>query len=83
MSVAPLSSGSLSKDDHQVIAAVDAETARIEEEVVGVVFAHGVEASVGRYSNGDHRLIDDAGDLLVVGQVFRKGRAKLPAYGRD
>jgi hypothetical protein len=48
-------------DDDQVIAAVDAEVARIEEEVVGVVFAHDLEASVGRHPrDGNHRLIDDA-----------------------
>ena len=59
-------------NDDQVIAAVDAELARIEEEAAGVVFAYDLEAGVVRYSNadGDHRLIDDAADLLTVGRVL-------------
>jgi len=59
------------RDDGQVIAAVDAEVARIEEEVVGVAFAHDLEACVGGHPrDGNHRFIDDAADLPAVGQAL-------------
>ena len=35
------------------------------------MFAHDLEASVGRHPrDGNHRLLDDAADLLAVGQVL-------------
>lgn len=51
---------------------VDAEITRIQEEVVGVVFAHDREASVSRHSDRHHGLIDDVGDLLVRSLPLRK-----------
>jgi transposase len=65
--VPPLIPGDL--DDHEIIAAVDAQIIGIELEVVGLVLAYNLEAVVLGHADADERVIDGATDLLTVGRV--------------
>jgi len=58
-------------DDHEILAAADAEIIGIEQEVPGLVRGDNLEAIVIGHPHAEERVIDDAADLLTVGRALR------------
>jgi hypothetical protein len=57
-------------DDDEVVRPLDAEIGRVDNEVVPIVLTDDLKAVPVRNTNTDHRLVNDATDILPIGRVL-------------